>query len=286
MDFESLRQRMLKQQIAARGVRSPAVLAAIGAVRREGYVPSYLGEFAYDDTPLPIEEEQTISQPYIVAFMIEALRARSRATACSRSGPGSGYAAAVLAEIARRGLHDRAPRGAGRARPRSGSPRDGYDNVHVRCGDGTLGWPEAAPFDAIVVAAGGPRVPEALLRAARGRRATGDPGRRDGRAPEAGPRDAPPGRRVRVRGPGRRALRAAGRRAGLAGAEARRAAAPPDTARRSASPAHVEPFADVATADLEALLARDRRRARRAARRGDARHLGVLRACARASRAS
>ena len=151
---------MVEQQILARGVRSPRVLAAMGKVRREGYVPSYLGEFAYQDTPLPIEEEQTISQPYIVAFMIEALDLQGGERVLE-IGTGSGYAAAVLAEIAREVYtierHERLARDAAeRLR------RDGYGNVHVSHGDGTLGWPAEAPFDAIVVAAGGPKVPATL----------------------------------------------------------------------------------------------------------------------------
>jgi protein-L-isoaspartate(D-aspartate) O-methyltransferase len=152
---------MLERQIAARGVRSPAVLAAMGAVRREGYVPSYLGEFAYDDTPLPIEEEQTISQPYIVAYMVEALDLAPRDRVLE-VGTGSGYAAAVLAEIASEVYTIERHEGLATSAAKRLAD-DGYDNVWVRCGDGTLGWPEAAPFDAIIVAAGGPRVPEALL---------------------------------------------------------------------------------------------------------------------------
>ncbi len=160
LGFEDLRRRMVEQQIAARGLRSPRVLAAMRKVRREGYVPSYLGEFAYEDSPLPIEEEQTISQPYIVAYMVAALELQGGERVLE-IGTGSGYAAAVLAEIAGQVYtierHERLARKASeRLR------RDGYENVHVRCGDGTLGWPEAAPFDAIVVAAGGPRIPESL----------------------------------------------------------------------------------------------------------------------------
>lgn len=159
-DFARLRREMIDRQIAARGVRSPTVLAAMDRVRREGYVPSYLGEFAYEDTPLPIEEEQTISQPYIVAYMIDAL-ALEGGERVLEIGTGSGYAAAVLAEIAGEVYtierHERLARMA-TERLR----RDGYTNVHVRHGDGTLGWPEAAPFDAIIVAAGGPKVPKSL----------------------------------------------------------------------------------------------------------------------------
>lgn len=159
-DHDRRRREMVERQLAARGVRSPAVLEAMGQVRREGYVPSYLGEFAYEDSPLPIEEEQTISQPYIVAYMVEALDLKPSERVLE-IGTGSGYAAAVMAEMgAEVYTIERHARLAETARERL--RRDGYDDVHVRHGDGTLGWPEAAPFDAIVVAAGGPKVPEAL----------------------------------------------------------------------------------------------------------------------------
>ncbi|HHQ13666.1 MAG TPA: protein-L-isoaspartate(D-aspartate) O-methyltransferase [Chromatiales bacterium] len=160
IDFKALRQAMVERQLEARGIRSEPVLQAMGKVEREGYVPSYLGEFAYDDTPLPIEEEQTISQPYIVAVMLEAMDLHGGERVLE-IGTGSGYAAAVLAEIAAEVYTiERHERLAWTALARL--QRDGYSNVHVRCGDGTLGWPEAAPFDAIVVAAGGPEVPKSL----------------------------------------------------------------------------------------------------------------------------
>ena len=159
-DFQALRQAMVERQLEARGIRSEAVLQAMGKVEREGYVPSYLGEFAYEDSPLPIEEEQTISQPYIVAVMLEAMDLHGGERVLE-IGTGSGYAAAVLAEIAAEVYTiERHERLAWTALARL--QRDGYSNVHVRCGDGTLGWPEAAPFDAIVVAAGGPEVPKSL----------------------------------------------------------------------------------------------------------------------------
>jgi len=161
-DFDRLRREMVERQIAARGVRSQKVLDAMRTVRREGYVPSYLGEFAYEDAPLPIEEEQTISQPYIVAFMIDALQLRGGEKVLE-IGTGSGYAAAVLAEIAGEVYTiERHARLADRARERL--RRDGYTNVHVRTGDGTRGWPEAAPFDAIVVTAAASHVPPPLVR--------------------------------------------------------------------------------------------------------------------------
>jgi protein-L-isoaspartate(D-aspartate) O-methyltransferase len=160
---DSARQResMVRTQIAARGVRDPAVLEAMRHVSREAFLPPELAEFAYHDSPLPIEQGQTISQPYIVALMAAALELRP-GDRVLEIGAGSGYAAAVLARIAREVYtierHEDLARGAAH---RLGEL--GYSNVSVRHGDGTLGWPEHAPFDAIAVAAGGPRVPEALL---------------------------------------------------------------------------------------------------------------------------
>jgi protein-L-isoaspartate(D-aspartate) O-methyltransferase len=162
LDHDRRRRRMVEQQLPARGVRSPAVLAAMQAVHREDYVPGHLGAFAYDDTALPIEDEQTISQPWIVAVMIEALLL-SGGERVLEIGTGSGYAAAVLARVAGEvwtiERHQRLARMAAFR-----LERDGCDNVHVGHGDGTRGWPAVAPFDAIVVSAGGPAVPEALKR--------------------------------------------------------------------------------------------------------------------------
>jgi protein-L-isoaspartate(D-aspartate) O-methyltransferase len=156
------RARMVERQIRARGVESTAVLRAMLRVPRERYLPAHLAEFAYDDTPLPIGEGQTISQPYVVALMIDAMRLRGGERVLE-IGTGSGYAAAVLAEIAGEVYTiERHETLAATARERLA--RDGHHNVQVRQGDGTLGWPEHAPFDAIVVAAGGPAVPESLRR--------------------------------------------------------------------------------------------------------------------------
>jgi protein-L-isoaspartate(D-aspartate) O-methyltransferase len=158
--FPSLRKEMVERHIAARGVRDELVLDAMRKVPRELFLPKNLREFAYEDSPLPIAGEQTISQPYIVAFMAEALMLKGGEKVLE-IGAGSGYAAAVLSEIAadvytveRLGqLADKA----------AATLADlGYDNVHVLHGDGTKGWPEHAPYDAIVVAAGGPQVPESL----------------------------------------------------------------------------------------------------------------------------
>jgi protein-L-isoaspartate(D-aspartate) O-methyltransferase len=151
---------MVRQQIAARGVSDSKVLQAMRTVPREAFLPKWHRESAYDDMPLPIGAGQTISQPYIVAYMIEGLLLTGGEKALE-IGTGSGYAAAVLAEIA--GEVYTVERNAELA----GSAAAvlvalGYDNVHVRHGDGTLGWPEEAPFDAIVVTAGGPEVPETL----------------------------------------------------------------------------------------------------------------------------
>jgi protein-L-isoaspartate(D-aspartate) O-methyltransferase len=160
MDATRQRQLMVERQIRARGVRDPRVLAAIGAVPREEFLPPELAECAYDDRPLPIEAGQTISQPYIVALMTEALKLRPDEDALE-IGTGSGYAAAVLAGVARHVYTiERHAALADIARERLA--RLGYKNVEVRCGDGTLGWPERAPFGAIVAAASGPEVPRAL----------------------------------------------------------------------------------------------------------------------------
>jgi protein-L-isoaspartate(D-aspartate) O-methyltransferase len=161
LDYETLRQTMVDRQIAARGVRDRRVLEALGAVPREAFLPERLAEFAYDDTPLPIGEEQTISQPYVVALMAEALELRPEDRVLE-IGAGSGYAAAVLSRIVREvWTVERHASLAREARERM--ERLGYRNVQVVHGDGTLGWTERAPYDAIVVAAGGPEVPPALL---------------------------------------------------------------------------------------------------------------------------
>jgi protein-L-isoaspartate(D-aspartate) O-methyltransferase len=157
---ETLRERMVRDQIAARGVRDPRVLAAMRRVPREQFLRESLEEFAYQDTPLPIESDQTISQPYVVAYMTECLHLGGGERVLE-IGTGSGYAAAVLAEIAAQVYTvERYANLAESARERLA--RLGYANVHVLCGDGTRGWPEHAPYDAIVVAAGGPEVPAAL----------------------------------------------------------------------------------------------------------------------------
>jgi protein-L-isoaspartate(D-aspartate) O-methyltransferase len=159
-DFDDMRRRMVERQIAARGITGELVLEAMRKVPRHEFVPAHLRAHAYDDGPLPIGEGQTISQPYIVALMTAALDLAGGERVLE-IGTGCGYAAAVLAEIAGEvytiervaSLADRARRTLGRL---------GYGNVHVIVGDGTLGWPDAAPYAGIVVTASGPGVPDAL----------------------------------------------------------------------------------------------------------------------------
>jgi protein-L-isoaspartate(D-aspartate) O-methyltransferase len=159
-DYSELRELMVTNQIAARGVRSAKVLDAMRKVPREQFLPEGLKEFAYEDSPLPIEAGQTISQPYIVAFMVEGLVLQGGEKVLE-IGTGSGYAAAVLAEIA--GEVYTIERIEELAKSATAAlATAGYDNVHVLHADGTLGWPEHAPFDGIVVTAGGPEVPESL----------------------------------------------------------------------------------------------------------------------------
>jgi protein-L-isoaspartate(D-aspartate) O-methyltransferase len=151
---------MVQRQIAARGVLDPKVLAAMARVPREQFLHESLQEFAYQDTPLPIESDQTISQPFIVAYMTECLQLRGGEKVLE-IGTGSGYAAAVLGEIAGEvyTIERYANLASGAAERLA---RLGHRNVHVLHGDGTRGWPEHAPYDAIVVAAGGPEVPASL----------------------------------------------------------------------------------------------------------------------------
>jgi protein-L-isoaspartate(D-aspartate) O-methyltransferase len=159
-DTSVRRESMVQRQIAARGLTNARVLDAMRAVPREAFLPEALAEFAYDDNPLPIEEGQTISQPYIVALMIAAIQPRAEDRVLE-IGTGSGYAAAVLSRtvgqvytVERHGaLVDLARR---RLRAL------GYGNIEVLHGDGSLGWPDHAPYDAIVVTAGGPHVPRQL----------------------------------------------------------------------------------------------------------------------------
>ena len=161
MDPSTARKQMVDRHIRSRGVKDPRVLAALETVPREAFLPPELAEEAYEDRPLPIEAGQTISQPYIVALMVEALQLRGDEEVLE-VGTGSGYAAAVLAQVAHHVYTiERHAELAHIAEVRLAAL--GMANVDVRCGDGTLGWPEHAPYAGIVVAAGGPELPRALL---------------------------------------------------------------------------------------------------------------------------
>lgn len=161
MSLSMNRDRMVQLQLAGRGIADPRLLEAFRSVPREDFVPAELTEFAFHDTPLPIGDGQTISQPYIVAMTLAALGLRGGERVLE-VGTGSGYAAAVLSRLAKEVYSvERLASLADSARERLA--RLGYDNVQVLCGDGTLGWAEHAPYDAIAVAAGGPEVPRALL---------------------------------------------------------------------------------------------------------------------------
>jgi protein-L-isoaspartate(D-aspartate) O-methyltransferase len=156
------RLQMVETQLARRGISDPRLLKAFKTVPREQFVAPGLGEFAYSDAPLPIAEQQTISQPYIVALTVDALGVRAHERVLE-VGTGSGYAAAILSKMAKDVYTvERLESLATAARERLSLL--GYDNVYVLQGDGTLGWAEHAPYDAIAVAAGGPDVPEALLK--------------------------------------------------------------------------------------------------------------------------
>lgn len=156
------RERMVASQVARRGVTDKRVLDAMRQVPREVFVGAGMEEFAYEDSPLPIAAGQTISQPYIVALMIEAAQIRPGDRVLD-VGTGSGYAAAVLSRLAAE-VYSIERHGELANNARRALDRLRYTNVEVRHGDGTLGWADAAPFDAILVAAGGPEVPEALRR--------------------------------------------------------------------------------------------------------------------------
>ncbi len=157
-DFSEQRRQLI-DQLRERGITDERVLAAIGDVPREAFVPEMLQDRAYEDRALPIAQEQTISQPYTVAFMCEALQLRGDETVLE-IGTGSGYGAAILSRLAQRVLTiERLPELAEGARQRIA--RLGYWNVQVYVGDGSLGLPEEAPFDAIIVTAGAEYCPEA-----------------------------------------------------------------------------------------------------------------------------
>jgi protein-L-isoaspartate(D-aspartate) O-methyltransferase len=159
-DWAGLRARMVERQLRARGITDERVLAAMGRVPREAFVPLEVARYAYDDAALPIGEDQTISQPFIVATMCELLGLEGDETVLD-VGTGSGYAAAVLDELAGHVVSvERIPVLAARAG--RALELTGHGDVEVRVGDGSLGAPHRAPFDAISVAAATELVPPAL----------------------------------------------------------------------------------------------------------------------------
>ncbi len=160
-EWTALREKMVREQIEARGVKNHRVLEAMRSVPRHLFIPAGERYLAYEDTPVPIGEGQTISQPYIVAYMTEALKLKPTDRVLE-VGTGSGYQAAVLGELAAEVysieiLPDLARRAA------SVLEELGYTNVHVKIGDGYLGWPGKAPFDAIILTAAPPEIPLPLL---------------------------------------------------------------------------------------------------------------------------
>ena len=155
------RAAMVRHQLARRGVHDRRVLAAMGAVPREEFVPASAAARAYDDRALPIGEGQTISQPFVVAEMLQALALQPH-DRLLEVGAGSGYAAAVAARLCARVVAvERLPRLAAEAAERLG--RLGCTNVTVVRSDGSLGWPDEAPYDAVLVSAGAPEIPAALV---------------------------------------------------------------------------------------------------------------------------
>lgn len=159
--FTSLRENMVRQQIERRGVTDTKVLEAMKNVERHLFVPEEIQSFAYMDRPLPIEEEQTISQPYIVALMTELLQLKG-VERVLEIGTGSGYQAAVLGEIAKEVYTIEIFESLAQS-SKELLDELGYTNVKVKCGDGFLGWPEFAPFDAIMVTCAPEEIPEPLL---------------------------------------------------------------------------------------------------------------------------
>lgn len=152
---------MIELQLVSRGIRDPRVLEAMGKVPRHLFVDEALQDQAYNDYPLPIGEKQTISQPYIVALMTEILELKGTEKVLE-IGTGSGYQAAVLAELAERVFTvERIPSLAHRANQIL--KKLGYKNIVTRVSDGTMGWPDEAPFDGIIVTAGAPRIPQPLI---------------------------------------------------------------------------------------------------------------------------
>jgi protein-L-isoaspartate(D-aspartate) O-methyltransferase len=160
VDFASERQRMVMEQLMQRGIHEDRVLAAMAKVPREEFVPQNLRASSYSDGPLPIGHEQTISQPYIVAFMTEQLRPSSKDRVLE-IGTGSGYQAAILAKLVADVYSIEIIEPLAK-NAEATLQRLGYKNVHIQVGDGYKGWPEFAPFDAIIVTCAPDHVPQPL----------------------------------------------------------------------------------------------------------------------------
>lgn len=157
----ALREAMVREQIESRGVKDPRVLQAMRTVPRQEFVPARVRDQAYEDHPLPIGHDQTISQPYVVAYMTEALKLEGREKVLEL-GTGSGYQAAVLAEIVPSVYSIEIVCPLERF-ARQNLDRLGYQRVQTKCADGYQGWPEFAPFDAVIVTAAPDHVPQPLL---------------------------------------------------------------------------------------------------------------------------
>lgn len=161
LNLTEARERMVVEQLEQRGITDERVLAAMRNIPRDRFIPAEYADHAYDDGPLPIGSAQTISQPYIVGLMSQVARLRGNERVLE-VGTGSGYQTAILARLAAavysvefiQGLHDRA---------HIILSAMGLANLRLRCGDGSEGWPEAAPFDAIIVTAAMPEIPRPLL---------------------------------------------------------------------------------------------------------------------------
>ncbi|MFP4194393.1 MAG: protein-L-isoaspartate(D-aspartate) O-methyltransferase [Desulfosalsimonas sp.] len=159
-NFRQQRMKMIRQQLKAREIENPEILAAFEKVPRHRFVPERLKKYAYADRPLPIGEGQTISQPYIVALMTRSIELK-KTDRVLEIGTGSGYQAAILAELAGQVYTIEIIESLAESARRNLS-ETGYENVHVKTGDGFKGWPEHAPFDAIVVTCAPEKVPEPL----------------------------------------------------------------------------------------------------------------------------
>jgi len=160
-DFAAQRQRMVQQQLKAHGIKNERVLAAMAKVAREEFIPAGARVEAYEDGPLPIGYDQTISQPYIVAFMTDQLRPK-RSDRVLEIGTGSGYQAAILAELVTEVYTIEIVEPLAKAAEAT-LQRLGYKNVHLKVGDGYKGWQEEAPFDAIIVTCAPDKVPQPLV---------------------------------------------------------------------------------------------------------------------------